>query len=106
MGKSVVTYLPTVPEYLQKLHLEVPKQASYACFSQDEAIMLLKRLLGREKLKGNLSECDWINGNDQSCSDIMDIIETKANTTHEVLDLKHLNKTDSLKPGLTDYSKI
>ena len=101
MGKSVVTYLPTVPEYLQKLHLEVPKQASYACFG-DKAINAIKTAVyGGEKLKGNLSECDWINGNDQSCSDIMDIIETKA-----ILPMKFWTKTfeqnDYFKPGLTD----
>ena len=101
MGVPVVTYLPNVPEYLSKFHLEVPKQASLACFSRSDAIEAIKKVVyNGHDAKGDISNCEWINDNSKSAADIMDIIDNKSTQTESILNINAIKSNDTVKVRL------
>jgi surface carbohydrate biosynthesis protein len=102
MDKSVVTYLPELPEYLDKVQLDLPKQASVSAETRREAIDTIKSTLKLDSplINGDITNNIWINDNDNAARDIINFMEDRALCCDLTLDVKNLNQLDSLKVKL------
>lgn len=102
MGKSVVTYLPDLPEYLDKVHLDLPKQASVSVNTRRKAIDTLRNILKIDSpvINGDITNNIWINDNDNAASDIVNVMTDRALSCDTRLNVKNFNKHDRLKVTL------
>ena len=102
MGKSVVTYLPGLPEYLDKVHLDLPKQASVSVDTRRKAIDTLKNGLKMDSpvINGDITDNIWINDNDYAARDIVNVMTDRALSCDIRLNFENFNKHDRLKVKL------
>ena len=97
MNKSVITYLPQLPEYLHKLHLEVPEKASVSFTTRSDAIIAAKHLIKSNAVaNGDITGNEWITDNINSAKDIIGEVNNKAVVSMKNLDKEKLVNRDKL----------
>ena len=102
MNKSVVTYLPELPEYLDKVKLDLPNQASVSANTRRKAIDTIKRSvkLHRPVINGDITENIWKNDNDYATKDIINFMADRATSSDIKFNSKNLKQHDNLKINL------
>ena len=96
MNVPAVTYIPPLPEYLEKLRLELPMLASTVCSSRIDTIKTLEKFLKNSFLdKNSLAGTEWIFDSKNPSMDILDAIEGTKVLSNETIGIKHfqINKT-------------
>ncbi len=85
-----VTYMPSIPEYLRKFELDLPKKASIVTRTREDTIKVLDDIFSSNDVSRmhDIGETDWLSKNLSSSEKIMSYIEESKTFTDESIIFK------------------